>query len=187
MVSCTTKVSVTQNKAKNILLKTKPQTVYENVHTILNPDKVEERLNSTENATGATDRPRKLSILVIGMDNVSRLNFRRSLPKTANWIENKGFITMKGYNKMGENTFPNLMAILTGQAVEMSYAICKPRELYGLDQCSMIWYDFRKQGYVTSYAEDEVRISTFNFQKVSTATFRIFDVKTCFSSFTVIC
>lgn len=144
------------------LIKRKVQQVYENVHTILRPEKVEERLNISEaNAT------RKLSVLLLGIDNVSRLNFLRSLPKTSKYVQEKGWITMKGYNKIGENTFPNLMAVLTGNTPVASYDKCKPTKLYGLDNCSMIWYAYRNNGYVTSYAEDAVEISTFNFLKVS--------------------
>ncbi|XP_012282730.1 uncharacterized protein LOC105700962 [Orussus abietinus] len=136
--------------------------VYKNVHPILNPEHVRDRLNQSERSS----EPRKLSILMLGIDSVSRLNFRRTMPRTERHMSRTGWIPIQGYNKMGDNTFPNLMAILTGQDSQQAYGNCKPKELYGLDNCSLIWYNFRDAGYVTAYGEDETSLSTFNYLKV---------------------
>ncbi|KAK2584189.1 hypothetical protein KPH14_006616 [Odynerus spinipes] len=145
--------------------KGKSQTIYENVHAILNPRKVYDRLENGTNNTGYGS-PRKLSILVLGIDSVSRLNFQRSMPKTERYLRESGWIGLKGYNKMGDNTFPNLMAILTGQNQEQAYKRCKPSEAYKLDRCPFLWYNFRNAGYVTAYGEDETALNTFNYLKV---------------------
>lgn len=82
--------------------------VYENVHaSVLINDKVKKKMRSWNNT-------RPLSILLIGIDSISRLNFARSLPKTFRYVEKRKWISLKGYNKMDDNTFPNVMAILTG-------------------------------------------------------------------------
>ncbi|RZC40975.1 DUF229 and/or Sulfatase domain containing protein [Asbolus verrucosus] len=75
------------------------------------------------------------------------------------------WITLKGYNKMADNTFPNIMAILTGYNESSAFNKCDPTILNMLDYCPMIWNDFRKFGYVTAFAEDESWISTFNCNK----------------------
>lgn len=105
-------------------------------------------------------------MLIIGLDNVSRLNLERSMPKTTNHLRTSGWTELQGYNKMGENTYPNLMAILTGMNSSRSYKTCAPTKSFGLDNCPFIWSAFRNAGYVTAYGEDSTPISTFNYMKV---------------------
>lgn len=66
---------------------------------------------------------------------------------------------------MGDNTFPNLMAVMTGLNQSDAYSVCEPTKPGKLDECPFVWHDFREAGYATSYAEDEVSISTFNYRK----------------------
>ncbi|XP_015114571.1 uncharacterized protein LOC107039467 isoform X2 [Diachasma alloeum] len=143
--------------------------LYENIHPILNPLKVRSRLNTStslgRSQTNQINFKRKLSILVLGIDSVSRLNFKRTLPKTERLLTDAGWFTLQGYNKMGDNTFPNLMAILTGQNSSQADTNCDPTRAYGLDNCPFLWSNFRKAGYVTAYAEDMGPTSTFNYQK----------------------
>lgn len=141
----------------------KPSTVYENVHAVLNPDVVHDRV---DHSTNQSTSPRKLSVLILGIDSVSRLNFYRTMPKTAKYLRETGWIGLKGYNKIGDNTFPNLMAILTGQSSQQAYSRCKPTVAYKLDNCPFLWHNFRNAGYVTAYGEDETMLNTFNYLKV---------------------
>lgn len=57
------------------------------------------------------------------------------------------------------------MAILTGYNSSLAYNFCEPRTPGKLEQCPFVWSDFRKNGYVTAYGEDEASISTFNYHK----------------------
>lgn len=143
--------------------KKKRKPFYENTHSLVNIEKIRERLESNEQKNTTK---RKLSILFLGIDSVSRLNFQRAMPKTNEFLHDNHWILMNGYNKMGENTFPNLMAILTGKSINQAYDACTPTVPYKLDNCSFIWYDFHQSGYTTAYGEDEAEISTFNYNKV---------------------
>ncbi|KOX79261.1 hypothetical protein WN51_09063 [Melipona quadrifasciata] len=150
--------------------------IYENVHAIPNPDKVRDRMQRAQpfNATlNASDRhfadaplSRKLSVLMLGIDSVSRLNFMRSAPLTDRHLHETGWIRFDGYNKMGDNTFPNVMAILTGQNQTQAYALCKPTVPHMLDRCPFLWRNFRDAGYATAYGEDETGLNTFNYLKL---------------------
>ena len=63
--------------------------------------------------------PHLPNVLFVGIDSVSRLQFDRHFPITArNIISGQGFHTMYGYNKVADNTFPNLTPLLTGHYVE---------------------------------------------------------------------
>ncbi|XP_076266382.1 uncharacterized protein LOC143200037 isoform X1 [Rhynchophorus ferrugineus] len=140
--------------------KSSKERVYENVHAaILIDDNIKKKMTDWNETT------RPLSILFVGIDSISRLNFARSLPQTYKYVEERGWISLKGYNKMDDNTFPNLMAILTGYNQTMSYKICNPKASGFLDKCPMLWYNYRNFGYITAYAEDEASISTFNYKK----------------------
>lgn len=67
---------------------------------------------------------------------------------------------------MDDNTFPNLMAILTGFNQSYAYESCDPKKIGKLDKCPFMWKHFQSSGYVTGYAEDEAKIGTFNYHKL---------------------
>lgn len=108
---------------------------------------------------------RKPSLILWGIDSVSRINFRRTMPQTFNYLKQRKWFELRGYNKIGDNTFPNLMALLTGQNQTTAMKTCKPRKIGGLDNCKLIWKEFHKQGYHTAYGEDTPSMSTFNYLK----------------------
>lgn len=106
----------------------------------------------------------KPNILLIGIDSVSRLNIYRTMPKTVKYLHDFGYISYQGYNKVEDNTFPNLMAILTGSNFTTTVNYCNPYN-GNLSKCNFIWNDFKKLGYITAYAEDETTINTFTYMK----------------------
>ncbi|XP_063931645.1 uncharacterized protein LOC135143658 isoform X2 [Zophobas morio] len=153
----------------NVTLGTKPvmvscrmskQSIYENVHApVTITEKVKEKLEVVEY--------RKLfSVLLIGIDSVSRLNFIRSLPNSYKFLMDNNWISFIGYNKIDDNTYPNIMAILTGNKQKNFSNKCDTDSASGLNKCYMLWDDFSEVGYVTAYAEDEVSLSTFNLDKM---------------------
>lgn len=112
-----------------------------------------------------TQYPAPLSVLMIGIDAVSRLNLHRQLGKTVNYIKSIGAYEMLGFNKVGDNTFPNLMPVLTGQNESELIKSCWPEEHDHFDNCSFIWKDFKQQGFVTAYGEDASWMGLFNYQR----------------------
>ncbi|KAG7198833.1 hypothetical protein KM043_001802 [Ampulex compressa] len=156
MVSCKTRAKAGRRPARP---------VYENVHAIVNVERFRQRAERKP-GPAETTLSRKLSVLVLGIDSVSRLNFKRTMPKTDRYLSETGWVEMRGYNKMGDNTFPNLMAILTGQNQSQAYSRCKPTVAYNLDRCPFLWHNFRNAGYATAYGEDETVLNTFNYLKV---------------------
>ncbi|KAL7630135.1 UNVERIFIED_CONTAM: hypothetical protein RMT77_019726 [Armadillidium vulgare] len=86
----------------------------------------DKRKNNDENKSESEFlkmRRNKLSVIMFGTDSVSRLNFLRTQPKTYQYLtkELKAF-EYKGYNKVGENTFPNVIALLTGKLWDEDFA-----------------------------------------------------------------
>lgn len=95
--------------------------------------------------------------MILGLDAVSRLNMLRQLPLMHEALTSPLFsgIEVLGFNKIGENTFPNVMAMLTGLEEEELEGACPwPSSKHKLDPCPFIWKDFAKRGYRTLFNED---------------------------------
>lgn len=59
----------------------------------------------------------ELGVAVIGIDSISRLNFMRQMVKSYHFItEEMDGDVMHGFTKVGENTFPNVIPMLTGRS-----------------------------------------------------------------------
>ncbi|XP_035710291.1 uncharacterized protein LOC110853571 [Folsomia candida] len=104
------------------------------------------------------------SVLIIGIDSISRLNMIRSLPKTKAFLESNDFIEMRGHMKIGLNTFPNMMAALTGMT-ETEVVSCWPTSTAKLVNCPFVWTNFSRLNYITAMVEDSSDFGTFNFLK----------------------
>jgi len=131
--------------------RTEEKIVYKNMHSFVRKSK-----NTIIKTNVFQRNERDLNVYIIGIDSVSRLNLIRSMPNTYNQLS-KDWVELKGYNKVGYNTFPNLMAVTTGSNV--SYVL----DYDPLDSCNFIWKNLSKRGYVTMYAEDEPKYNTFNY------------------------
>ncbi|XP_039963135.1 uncharacterized protein LOC120776506 isoform X1 [Bactrocera tryoni] len=141
--------------------------VYKNGHPLINEKpKVRERLKTWKKKDTEHGRTKPPSILMIGIDSISRVNLIRAMPKTAQYLYDNDWFELSGYNKIDDNTFPNFMAVLAGYNKDNTVTKCPPRVLGALDNCSLIWNAFREHGYVTGYGEDAADISTFNYYKV---------------------
>ncbi|XP_039480952.1 uncharacterized protein LOC120444987 isoform X1 [Drosophila santomea] len=107
----------------------------------------------------------KPSILIMGLDSTSRINLRRAMPSVYKFVKQPGWFEMQGYNKVGDNTFPNLLAALTGDSEKGVRDYCDVRKPGCLDSLNFIWKRFKKANYITAFAEDCSSISTFNYLK----------------------
>lgn len=78
------------------------KTVFDrNAHAMI-PDKktVQDRLRRFR-----TRNPnyRPISVLLIAIDSISRMNLKRSMPKTAKYLHDNDWIELRGYNKVIHN------------------------------------------------------------------------------------
>lgn len=46
--------------------------------------------------------PRKPSVIMFGIDSISRINLRRTMPKVSKFLTRSGWYEMQGYNKVSE-------------------------------------------------------------------------------------
>lgn len=74
------------------------KTVYKNTHAIIR-DRPNIRKRLTEFKEKFNDK-RPLSVLMLSIDSVSRLNLIRAMPKTAQHLYDSGWFELQGYNKV---------------------------------------------------------------------------------------
>ena len=115
-----------------------------------------------------------VNVAILGIDAVSRMNLIRTMPKTYEYI-NKDLQGhgLFGFNKVGDNTFANIIPLLTGMSADQISATPRtgcPIWMGPYDKCPFLWKTFADQGYRTIYAEDWTHLTMFNYMKRGFAT-----------------
>ncbi|XP_030244375.1 uncharacterized protein LOC115564325 [Drosophila navojoa] len=114
-------------------------------------------VNDTSKNTENRPLERQPSVIVLGLGSMSRMNFQRTMPKTARFVNRKGWFELEGYNKVADSTIPNLLTILSGHTMGHLEQRCALES----NGCSWIWNDYKRAGYVTALAEDNVGGAAF--------------------------
>ncbi|KAF2896049.1 hypothetical protein ILUMI_10142 [Ignelater luminosus] len=107
-----------------------------------------------------------VNVLVIGIQAISRLNFHRQMQSTALVLEEIGAIEFFGHSNTANNTFSNLIPMLTGLTEDELVKNCWPSRYSRFDSCPFIWKEFHNNGYATAFAEDASHIGIFNLNKM---------------------
>ncbi|KAK5646626.1 hypothetical protein RI129_005090 [Pyrocoelia pectoralis] len=115
--------------------------------------------------TQYSDSTSLLNVLVIGLDAVSRVNLHRQMPKTVQVLKEMEAVEFLGYNKVADNTFPNLIPILTGLSENELAETCWRSINDRFDNCSFIWKNFSRKNYATAFGEDSAWMGMFNYAK----------------------
>ncbi|CAN8001975.1 unnamed protein product, partial [Ixodes hexagonus] len=101
----------------------------------------------------------QMNVLILGMDSVSRLNMIRRMPRSRKFVlESMEAFELLAYNKVGENTFPNLMPLLSGHSGEEVTSMTRNRTF---DDIPFLWNHFKRKGYRTVFMEEMPRWSLF--------------------------
>ncbi|XP_017096905.2 uncharacterized protein [Drosophila bipectinata] len=109
---------------------------------------------------------RKPSVIMYGIDSLSRINLRRTMPKVFKFLQGDGWHEMQGYNKVADNSFPNILAMLSGYLPETAKEqICDTDVKGCFDKMPIIWKYFKNASYLTGYAEDESNSNHFSYLK----------------------
>lgn len=115
----------------------------------------------------SSELPAYFNVLMFGFDSLSRNTFIRKLPKTYKYLVNDlNAVVLKGYNIVGDGTPQALTPILTGYTeLEMPETRKRMSNALPVDQAyPMIWKDYEKHGYVTSFNEDIPSVGTFTYR-----------------------
>ena len=116
--------------------------------------------------------PRKdhqYSITVLIIDALSQLNFKRSFPATWTVLRSLQGVLYEGHNRVGHNSYPNVMALLSGEITagvpELKGEVGpEGREMYYIDleRQPLIQSLLRRHGYLTMQMEDTQDMGDFN-------------------------
>ncbi|KAJ2950131.1 hypothetical protein O0L34_g11479 [Tuta absoluta] len=85
------------------------------------------------------------------------------MPKTDEFMKNQGAVEMMGYNKVGDNSLPNLLPLLMGYSINEINHICHPVPMTTFDDCPFLWHRYKDAGYYTAFGEDSGYLGTFNY------------------------
>lgn len=109
---------------------------------------------------------RRPSVIMLGMDNLSRMTLRNNMPGLFKNIKKQGWFEMQGYTRLSQNSLPNLMALITGYSPDTWLNLqCKSDKLGCIDSLPLIWKRFRRKVYITAYGEGSSDISLFHMDK----------------------
>ncbi|CAG9805099.1 unnamed protein product [Chironomus riparius] len=106
------------------------------------------------------------NVIMFGFDSMSRNAFIRKLPKSYNYLTNElKADVLKGYNIIGDGTPQALIPLLTGYT-ELELPETRKRKFSSnyVNVYPMIWKEYQKAGYVTSFNEDQPKIGTFSYR-----------------------
>ncbi|GMR50749.1 hypothetical protein PMAYCL1PPCAC_20944, partial [Pristionchus mayeri] len=114
------------------------------------------------------DHYKKWNVLMVSFDSVSQMTFRRKLPKTVRFLEEKlEAVVMNGYNIVGDGTPQAFIPILTGATEQEQPMTRRHRfwESYYVDDAyPLIWKNYSDAGYVTLFAEDQAWLAMFEYR-----------------------
>lgn len=106
---------------------------------------------------------------------MAKNHFRRIFPITYKYLteELSNNIFYENFNKIGENTYPNVVPMLTGLVIDsnqennISYELSYYRKLDGTfqDNLPFIWQEFEKIGYLTQFNEEKAQVGMFNLKR----------------------
>ena len=116
--------------------------------------------------TGNTSHP-KFDVFILGFDSVSRMSFKRNLPKSYEFFtKTMNSHIMTGYNIVGDGTFRNMLPFFTGKQ-ENELPVTRKHSINPkfVDIYPMVWKKYKERGYVTGFAEDCAYIGTFAYRK----------------------
>lgn len=113
--------------------------------------------------------------LLKGIESVALNHFKRIFPVTYRFLTSSltNNIFYERYNKIGENTYPNIVPSLTGLVIDsnIEYNISNEIRFYRdtdskfHDNLPFIWQQFEKLGYLTTLNEENGRAGIFKLKK----------------------
>jgi hypothetical protein len=125
----------------------------------------ESKCKSTTNTDNNNNR---MNVFILGIDSLSYPHLKRSFPLFYQYLSENlsDNIFFENFNKIGENTYPNLLAMLAGiKETELDSYYYKLDSTYH-DQMPFIWKLYEQHlDYLTLYNEEWSYYGCFNYLK----------------------
>ncbi|XP_053214725.1 uncharacterized protein LOC128397954 [Panonychus citri] len=138
--------------------------VYNRIHSW--PLKVSQLIEKKSSIPTVKSDQIKPSVLILVLESTSRLNFERFMKQTSKSLNklSSNFI-LKGLNIFGDDTWKNMIPLLTGHHVSYGEWSNHVDEVGPFDDLDLIWKDFKRADYLTGYIEDYPSLGLFNLRK----------------------
>ena len=140
----------------SVIMETIGIIVYRNIHVYVPRIQKAITVEAKENA--------HYNVAILIIDALSQQNLIRSLPNTISYLDSKGGLLFKGFNKVGHNSYPNVMAMVSGETGG-PYPPPAPEGggLYLLDKerQAIIQTVYTRHGYTSLHMEDLEIYGTF--------------------------
>ncbi|KAK8767317.1 hypothetical protein V5799_005902 [Amblyomma americanum] len=105
----------------------------------------------TNEASSQGESP--MSILILGIDATSRMNFHRHMTMTTKYLtEELHAFEFLAFNKVGDNSSPNLFPFLTGMSFHDAESLYRRAERF--DDFPLVWNPYKRKGYTTLFFEE---------------------------------
>ncbi|XP_053214189.1 uncharacterized protein LOC128397485 [Panonychus citri] len=139
--------------------------VYTNIHSwpsrvasssslrIVNNSSSELTINESQLINNRSTKP---SVMLLIIESMSYLNYKRFMSKTELAVSKlSNFFILRGVNKLADNTYPNILPLLTGyRPYYEKWPFTRGRQIGPFDELPFIWKDFKASDYTTGYVED---------------------------------
>ena len=142
--------------------------VYSNVHFL-------PKLPTSTNPKQPPAETKVPGVIILLIESLSRVNGEHQLPKTVQVLRLIYNATLlRGLTKVGDNTFPNLVALLTGVWVGRrdgkgqegeGHEEDKKRKEVDIDRLPFLWNAWSDLVCPTLYSEDSPNINTFTYSR----------------------
>jgi len=103
------------------------------------------------------EKESEYSVVTLIFDSLSQMNLKRSFPESLKVLESAGAILYEGHHKVGHNTYPNVMGLLSGNNGGEWPADSPSRQgmyYFDVEKPPLITQIYRKYGYTTLHLED---------------------------------
>ncbi|XP_053214187.1 uncharacterized protein LOC128397483 [Panonychus citri] len=148
--------------------------VYTNIHSwpsrvpsssslrIVNNSSSELTINESQLINNRLTKP---SVMFLIIESMSYLNYKRFMSKTELAVSKlSNFFILKGLNKLADNSYPNMIPILTGhRPYYENWPFNMSSEKGPFDEVPFIWKAFKALNYTTGYIEDHPKLALLNF------------------------
>merc|ERR1719186_642188 len=130
--------------------------------------KTKEDFEQMVNASTLATSP-AYSVLILALDSTSKSAFLRNMPLTTAYLEQQGAVRFNHHHRQGENSYPNIMPLLSGRRIiyeenaKDGFDKGYMDDIAATNNMSWAWEPWAKLGLPTMHFEDMAWAGVYNY------------------------